>query len=159
MAGSWQSWNGWLWWVWQFKSGWHEWKPGYPHLLRCMILPTVMHNRVFLLSVLNSLHAMFGDLPQMDEVQGYYYISEQMAYDADNKSDWYYDSILSYSLLVAIYGLCYKACALPQTLQQPWQLHLRFTGTWMMHSATVDVAPWFNLGGGLIVQGGCKMKE
>ena len=99
MSGEWHSWGGWLWFVWCFTSGWREWVPASTQLVLFITIgggQDVSREEVIMKTTqsLITLHEQYG-LEDLHETAHDIttVIEEQLNYNANEKSNWYYDSI------------------------------------------------------------------
>ena len=96
VSGQWQPWNGWMWWCWAYSGGWTEWVPAYKFLLQCtdedrLAMPQFDLNMT---ELLDRLHEYFG-LPEILDMYGYK--TQQLQYNKEAKSAWWFATIPSYS--------------------------------------------------------------
>ena len=96
LGGQFESWNNWVWWTWQYRGGWREWVPAYKFLLANV--DTGNLDQVELASytehLLVCLHVHF-QLPPIQCVHTYK--TQQLAYNRELKSQWWFDSLPAYS--------------------------------------------------------------
>ena len=96
VGGQFEPWDNWVWWTWQYRSGCREWIPAYKFLLSNVDTGTFDQAELanYTEHLLVSLHVHF-QLPPIPCV--HLYKIEQLCYNRELKSQWWFESLPAYS--------------------------------------------------------------